>query len=348
MSQEMQMGEAGITVVVCSYNGAARLGKTLDCLLAQRLVSPVPVEILLVDNRSTDGTAQFVHDFFANHETPFKLRILKELKPGKAFAIETGYDAASHPILITCDDDNWLAPDYFDTALNLMQTLPDVGILGSRSQAVFESGEPHWFSKVAAANAVGGQAEKRGYLTQKAAMLWGAGMVLRKQVWKRLRACGFSFVTGRHVSKAVGEDSELSLAAAALGYKLFYAPELLLQHHMHSGRLTWQNMLRLSKGFGQTHAYLRYYTVAMEPDTDPAWLLPENYRKWMLRLKWRKVRDSIIKSRGAVLMNIRHDAGNMLKYGFVQQLACIAELRNQKRFNEGIAAIRKMLEAAKA
>jgi len=47
----------GISVLVCTYNGAKRLEKTLAHLAAQVTNSTVEWEIILVDNNSTDNTS---------------------------------------------------------------------------------------------------------------------------------------------------------------------------------------------------------------------------------------------------------------------------------------------------
>jgi hypothetical protein len=228
-----------------------------------------------------------------------------------------------------------------------MGQLPEVGILGGKSVGNFESPPPAWFEQVAAANAVGAQAPEKGYLTNKADMLWGAGMVLRRQVWQQLRQCGFAFVTGKQVTKAVGEDSELCLAARALGWKLFYAPELLLHHLMPAARITWNNMLRLSAGFGYTHPYLRYYIMAADPETPSHLLDPETYLKWMIRLKWRKVRDIVIRSRGRALVRMADKPGDMVRYSLVQQMACLKQLRRGESFVGSVAQIRQVVACAR-
>jgi glycosyltransferase involved in cell wall biosynthesis len=46
----------GISVVICTHNGAARLAQTVRHLAAQRVKPERPWEFLLIDNASADNT----------------------------------------------------------------------------------------------------------------------------------------------------------------------------------------------------------------------------------------------------------------------------------------------------
>ena len=58
------MGEELLTIVVSTYNRVERLKQCLENLVLQvsSLESPSSVSILVVNNASTDGTAQFLQD----------------------------------------------------------------------------------------------------------------------------------------------------------------------------------------------------------------------------------------------------------------------------------------------
>ena len=47
-----------LSVIICTYNGGARLGEVLRCLSVQTGLSRDSWELLIVDNASSDGTTE--------------------------------------------------------------------------------------------------------------------------------------------------------------------------------------------------------------------------------------------------------------------------------------------------
>jgi GT2 family glycosyltransferase len=86
-----------LAVVICSYDGAGRLGRTLAALAAQT-VPAADLEVIVVDDASDDGTADVARAHGATvlrHET----------NQGAPAARNTGLHAASAPIVAFLDDD---------------------------------------------------------------------------------------------------------------------------------------------------------------------------------------------------------------------------------------------------
>ena len=98
----------GVSVLICTYNGASRLIPTLKHLAQQVMPAGVPWEILLVDNNSTDDTSVHSVRLWAEGGAPAPLRVLNQPKAGKQFALEMAYDAARYEFMCIVDDDNWL------------------------------------------------------------------------------------------------------------------------------------------------------------------------------------------------------------------------------------------------
>ncbi|MFH8369901.1 glycosyltransferase family 2 protein [Streptomyces sp. NPDC018031] len=73
-------------VVVPAYQEAARIGATLDALARQH---DRDFTLLVVDNASTDGTADIVRRFAAR--APFPVRVLTEPEKGVGCAVDTGF-----------------------------------------------------------------------------------------------------------------------------------------------------------------------------------------------------------------------------------------------------------------
>ncbi len=70
MTSLPQTGQPRLTVAVCSYNSAPYLAELLPALAG--LACPVPFEILVVDNNSTDHTRQLVTELQSRLEIPLR------------------------------------------------------------------------------------------------------------------------------------------------------------------------------------------------------------------------------------------------------------------------------------
>ena len=121
----------GVSVIICCYNSANRIEKTLKHLSSQCL-PPVPVEIIVVDNASKDLTKEVARKFWANNgNNQIAFKIVEELSPGLNNARERGVSEAIYNIGIFCDDDNWLFPDFVSKAYQQLIEDPTIGLIGS-------------------------------------------------------------------------------------------------------------------------------------------------------------------------------------------------------------------------
>jgi glucosyl-dolichyl phosphate glucuronosyltransferase len=104
------MNVASATVLVCTYNRASLLRETLAAFTALRPPERCQVEIIVVDNNSTDHTAAVIAD--AATRSPFRIVSLHEPRQGKSFALNRGLDAAAGDIVALTDDDVWPEADW--------------------------------------------------------------------------------------------------------------------------------------------------------------------------------------------------------------------------------------------
>jgi glycosyltransferase involved in cell wall biosynthesis len=99
-----------LSVVLCTYNNAASLKLTLQQLLAQRINTPSQIEIILVNNNSTDQTEILCQSNLENSQ--FSIHYLYEVRQGLSHARNTGVEKASGEYILFTDDDAEL-PDYW-------------------------------------------------------------------------------------------------------------------------------------------------------------------------------------------------------------------------------------------
>src|SRR3954454_6830763 len=99
-----------VSLLICTYNRARMLGETLAAL--RELAMPVhcDAEILVVDNNSTDDTAQVVADAVPRSTVP--IVYLRESQQGKSFALNCGLAVARGDVIALTDDDVLPAQDW--------------------------------------------------------------------------------------------------------------------------------------------------------------------------------------------------------------------------------------------
>ena len=100
-----------IDIVICTYNRAARLDAVLATLEQQVCEDQVTWRVLVVDNASTDDTAQVVSARSSKKSLP-GLRRVFEPRQGLTFARQRGAHETSAPWIAYVDDDNFLAPTW--------------------------------------------------------------------------------------------------------------------------------------------------------------------------------------------------------------------------------------------
>lgn len=102
--------QPSVTVVVPARDEAARIERTVRQLLAQQAVH---LELVVVDDRSTDGTQEILRRL-ASEDSRLKLIRVDQLPDGwigKCHACHVGAAGASGDWLLFTDGDVWLSPD---------------------------------------------------------------------------------------------------------------------------------------------------------------------------------------------------------------------------------------------
>src|ERR1700710_953780 len=167
----------GVTVIICCYNSAPRLKETLSALAAQTFRSSLPWEIVLVDNASTDDTAGLSLRLWDSFDTGVELRVVHEPMAGQVNARKRGISEANYSILLFCDDDNWLSPNYVQGVFTLLTGDPRIAACGGKGIPVFETEKPEWFDEYAEAFATGSQELNKE--DGRILSLYGAGLAIK-------------------------------------------------------------------------------------------------------------------------------------------------------------------------
>lgn len=231
--------KAGISVIICTYNGTSQLPQTLRHLALQQVPVEIDWEIIVVDNASTEDTAEVARTEWQQYHLPgVDFTVLNEPRPRKYYALEKGVNNAKYEYIIICDDDNRLNDNYVARAYQTINSNTQFAAVGGQGIAVADQDIPAWFEQYQHIYAVGKPAVTSGDLSAKG-YLWGAGMVFRKSLYQKANHQVPSLLLGPNQNESArAEDVELCMRFLLVGYLLYYDEGLVFSHHISSDRLT--------------------------------------------------------------------------------------------------------------
>ncbi len=108
-----------ISCIVPVYNGERYLGETLDSILAQ---THRPIEVIVVDDGSTDGTAAVVAGYAD------RVRYIRQPRAGPLVAYNRGVASARGAYLAFLDADDLWHPDKLARQMARFQERPDLAL----------------------------------------------------------------------------------------------------------------------------------------------------------------------------------------------------------------------------
>jgi glycosyltransferase involved in cell wall biosynthesis len=196
------------SIVIPTFNGGSRIGNCLDSLVKQ--TTGRDVEILVVDDGSTDNTASMVSRYSS-------VRLISQLNAGPAAARNRGAIEAQGTILLFTDDDCVPMPDWLEAMLGPFKDPTVVGAKG-----VYRTHQ-----KSLAARFVQIEYEDKYRLMSGLPSIdfvdtYSAGF--RRDRFLDMSGYDTSFPV------ACAEDIELSYRMSARGWKMTFVPEAIVYH----------------------------------------------------------------------------------------------------------------------
>lgn len=240
-----------ITLVIPTYNRAASLMRALESV-AQQTLDPSLWECLIIDNASTDDTAEQVAAFAAAHPT-LHIRHVVEPKAGVSHARNRALQEATTELICSIDDDERINKGFLEAYLRLFEEHLEVQVAGGRIIAEYEKTRPRWMSRWTErpiANPMDYGEQLRPF--PKRALPGGGNMGFRRSVALQF---GFATELGRVGGKPIGgEENDFFLRLREAGYTLWYLPEAIMWHIIPPEKLTDEAFRRLAFHIGISQA----------------------------------------------------------------------------------------------
>lgn len=215
-----------VSIVIPAYNEEDFLRVCLEAIARQTVQ---PLEVIVVDNNSTDKTAEIAQSF------PF-VTVIRELKQGVVFARDTGFNAARGDIIGRIDVDTIVPKDWVATIQNIFA---GSGVAAVSGVMHYDVGLKHTVDRI---DLFFRRRLARLLGETDTVFLQGANAAIRRSAWLR---------TEKHLCRRgnMHEDFDLAIHLQDLGH------EVAFDEHLHAnisarrtdvGFLQFANYVRMS------------------------------------------------------------------------------------------------------
>jgi glycosyltransferase involved in cell wall biosynthesis len=243
------------SIIIPTYNRADELGETIRSI--SKLTVEGEWELLVVDNRSSDGTRVVVEQARASFPAP--LHYLFEPEQGRYAALNTGIRAAKGKIVATTDDDARVEPDWLTRAAAGLEAL-GCDYVGGKVWPIWKGSQPDWLPNrpgphwaVLALQDHGDKSLEFGVN----GLPWPLGIntATRREAFERIDL--FDNRLGRKAGTLRNQaQREWHLRARAAGLRGFYVPDMIVHHVVEADRLRKQYFRRWYYWHGISRAIL--------------------------------------------------------------------------------------------
>lgn len=234
-----------VSTVIPVFNRSAMLRQAVASVIAQTYR---PIEIVIVEDGSTDDTAAVADELAAEHRDI--IRVLHRPNGGPGAAREAGRLAARGAFLQYLDSDDLLLPRKFALQVAALDAQPDAGIAYGPVRYRDENG-----SEVACDWKPANQVQRTIFPSFLIARWWETLSPLYRR--------SVTDAVGPWTTLRLEEDWEYDCRAGALGVTLARVEEVIGEHRDHSDG-------RLSRGAGNDPVRLRDRCLAHELITSHA------------------------------------------------------------------------------
>ena len=237
-----------LSLIIATYNRSASLLSALCSVVEQS--APYDVwECVVVNNNSTDDTAERVAEFIAQYPK-CNIRLVNELNQGLSFARNRGISESEGEYIAIIDDDERIAPNFISAYISLFDSVPEAVAAGGPIIAEYPTGRPRWMSYYTERPIANTRYFGCRVCEFPAGRIPGGGnMALRRSAIRRYGV--FDTALG-YVGESLvgGEESDLFERLRIAEAKYYYVPEAVMYHIIPEAKLTEEYFERLCYNTG--------------------------------------------------------------------------------------------------
>ena len=223
-----------LSIVILSHNRKSELETNLP-----PLASLIPqIELIVVDNASSDGSREFLQCFKIKH--PSVILVLNEENRGVAGGRNTGFPLANRPFIVALDDDTFLPIATLQEIPGKFYQYPSAGVIA------FNIVHP----------LTGELQNDHGDQPCQVANHHGAGFAFRAELFKITggidEECNFG-----------AEELDFSIKVRAAGMGNLFLPELIAFHNSIPRKKVISQFRRIRREYNNVRIYFKYFPLGM-------------------------------------------------------------------------------------
>lgn len=222
-----------VWIVIPTWN---RRDDLIACLNSLKYVTYSPIQILVIDNASEDGTFQVVSDKY-----PEVIIQKMESNIGASAASNVGFDIALNggaDYILRLDSDTIVSPDFLEPLVNLLEKNNNIGVVSPKIY-YYEPADLIWYAGVDAHpwhfGAINDIKNKRDNETscrsRDVDYVWGAAMLIRREVLEKIGGFDPDFFI-------YYEEVDFCKQVHLLGYRIHYTSESKIWHKVGTQNLS--------------------------------------------------------------------------------------------------------------
>ena len=227
-----------VSTIIPVFNRPSMLREAVASVLAQTYR---PIEIVIVDDASTDDTPGVIEELSEHHP---QVRAIRRPNGGPGLAREAGRGKARGDFIQYLDSDDLLMPRKFELQIRAFEEQPECGVAYGMTRYRDEAG-----GEIECTWKQANQIQKTIFPSFLVARWWETSTPLYRR-----SVCD---AAGPWTGLRLEEDWEYDCRVGALGTRLAYVGEVVAEHRDHSDG-------RLSRGSGADPVRLRDRTQAHE------------------------------------------------------------------------------------
>jgi glucosyl-dolichyl phosphate glucuronosyltransferase len=235
----------GVSIIICTRNRADFLSMTLQSLGRMEIPRDHSAELIVVDNGSTDGTAELIRTATLPN---LSLHYIHEPRQGKSHGLNSALDAAQGEIILWTDDDVKVPRDWIAGMCELIEkgeadvTGGEVALAPHLERAWMTPLHRLWL------------ADTRG-LPREERLPFGLNMAFHRRVLEIVPRVDTDLGPG---AIGTGEDILFCMQLKEAGFRIVSAPPMI-EHYFDPARLLYSSWKKRARIEGRMEAYYAYH-----------------------------------------------------------------------------------------